>query len=360
MRYFGTFIPGAEDIVAGILAQRLKDLRLVDLQSGAVEFETALAYSGLNLFCVNNLFQVLYSAPARAEKAGLEKFARGLPTAPVDWKAAGEHPARCRSFRLMTSCQNQLTALSAGAKTALEKRLAEATGLRVDRGLPDSEFWVLTRREGKGYLLKRLSRHRAYDKLLHPGELHPELAYMLCWLSAPQPTDRVLDPFCGYGAIPVQRCKRFPYAKMLAFDQDPVPLALAQKKLGQRPGLVFAQGDALRLGESLPPESVDAIITDPPWGLYRDTAQPLGAFYTAMLGAFCQVLKPGGRVVVLTAGKRELAEALADCPQLGLKEEYHLLVSGKKCGVFVLLGNASVASLVAESGKAAPSLGGNG
>ena len=38
MRYFGTFIPGAEDIVAGILAQRLKDLRLVDLQSGAVEF----------------------------------------------------------------------------------------------------------------------------------------------------------------------------------------------------------------------------------------------------------------------------------------------------------------------------------
>ena len=103
MRYFGQFIPGAEAIVREILFQRLGEVPLPYLSGGAAEFETALPYSDLNLFCFHNLFQVLYSSSAEPNPAGLEKFLRSLPAAPADWDAARLHPAKCRSFRLVTA-----------------------------------------------------------------------------------------------------------------------------------------------------------------------------------------------------------------------------------------------------------------
>ncbi len=332
--YFAQFIPGTEEIVAGLLRQRLKDLEIVSLSSGAGVFSTAVPYSSLNLFCFNNLFRVLYKGKAQPTPAGTEGFLRSLPSSPADWPAARENPAGHRTFRLMVSCKNQLIAVSRPARSALEKKLAAETRLRLDRSLPDSEFLVLVRADGSAYFLKRLTRHRAYDKLLHPGELHPELAYMLCWLTGPKPTDVVADPFCGYGSIPLQRAKRFPFASLLASDQNPEALAYARRQLGARPHVAIEQRDALHLG--LPPESLDAIITDPPWGLYGDQDLELPDFYQRMLGEFARLLRPGGRAVLLTAAKRELAQALENTATLRLVQRHDILVSGKKAAIFLL------------------------
>lgn len=331
--YFATFIPGTEEIVSSILSARLPDFSPSLLASGAMAFSTAVPYSSLNLFCFNNLFQVLYSAPAAPTRAGLEKFLRALPTAPVDWQAA-RAGKKARTFRLVVSCKNQLVSVSRGTKEAVEKKLAAETHLRPDRSLPDQEFWALARDDGQAWFLKRLTRHRAYDKLLHPGELHPELAYMMCWLSRPAPSDVFLDPFCGYGSIPAQRAKRFPYRTLTASDISPEAAAYTRQKLGKRPGLAVTQGDALDL--DLPDGSVNAIVTDPPWGIYENVGMELDRFYRQMLEEFARVLMPGGRAVVLTAAKRELSGALEGPVQFVLGERYDILVSGKKCGLFVL------------------------
>lgn len=331
--YFATFIPGTEDIAASILSARLPDRALSLLASGAAVFSTAVPYSGLNLFCFNNLFRVLYSAPAPPTKAGLEGFLRSLPAAPVDWQSA-RAAGKARTFRLVVSCKNQLTSVSRGAKEAVEKKLSAETRLRPDRSLPDREFWALVRDDGQAWFLQRLTRHKAYDKLLHPGELHPELAYMMCWLSGPRPDDVFLDPFCGYGAIPAQRAKRFPFRRLTASDISPKAVELTRQKLGERPGLTVLRADAL--GLELAGGSVDAIVTDPPWGIYEDVGMEVGEFYRLVLEEFARLLRSGGRAVVLTAAKRELAGALERLPRLALRERYDILVSGKKCGLFVL------------------------
>ncbi len=335
-RYFANLIPGAQEIAAAILRQRLApNLSILAQSSGAIEFETPVPYSSLNLFCCNNIFLVLAAAHVKPDLAGLERFLRSLPENPgCLWDQAAPL-GKGKTFRVVTSCQNQLVSVSPEAKRALERKIAGETGLRLNRGLPDVEFWVSLRRDGSAHFLKRLSRHRAYDKLLHPGELHPELAYMMCWLSKPNHRDIVADPFCGYGAIPVQRAKRFPFCQLFAFDTDAGALSLAREKLPRRENLVVAKHNALRLAEALPRKGVDAIITDPPWGLYEDLGIELAQFYRQMLDSFAEVLRSGGRAVVLTAGKWELEKALAGS-EFVRGERYDILVSGKKCGLFCL------------------------
>ena len=334
--FFGTFISGTGDIVGSLLEQRLKDLKLLSLLDGAVEFETNLPYSDLNLFCFNNLFQVLHRGTLR-EGESLDSYLKKVLAEENNWGEMKSSSSKIQTFRLVTSRQNQLVSVDASLREKLEKLLAKKSGLRVNRSRPDTEFWVLSRSEGVAYFLQRLSKHMAYDKLLDPGELHPELAYMMCWLSSPKYTDIVLDPFCGYGAIPLQRSKRFPFEKLYAFDCADKPLARTRDKLPRKnPRIVVERHDALRLEQVLPPESVDAVITDPPWGVFREVGMELGEFYRQMLRQFKIVLKPGGKLVLLTSGREELFGALETVSGFTLLQEYHILVSGKKSGLYLM------------------------
>lgn len=334
--YLGLCIPGAEELCAKILACRLKDMEGPAVSGGCVAFSTSLPYSSLNLFCFNNIFRVLYTAPAKPTPQGLGDFVRSIPGAPADWPACRENPRGTRTFRLVTSCCNQLTAVPRKAKSLAENKLCAESGLRPDRSLPDSEFWAMVRADGTGWLLKRLTRHKAYDKLLSPGELHPELCYMMCWLSGPKPTDIVSDPFCGHGAIPRERCRRFPYSQIYAFDTDGGMMASARQKLPNREGIHIKKQDALSLREALSPGSIDAFITDPPWGLYQDVGMSLTEFYSRALSEMYACLKPRGRIVLLTAAKEALLSALEGVPGLALAERYDILVSGKKAAIFLM------------------------
>lgn len=335
-RFFGTFISGTGEIVEELLRQRLKDLKILALLDGAVEFETGVPYSDLNLFCFHNLFLVIHKKEAPAEES-LNGYLRELLAAGIDWSAAGKNSPKIKTFRLVTSRQNQLVSVDSALREKMEQRLSRLSGLRVNRSRPDTEFWLLSRSEGLCYFLKRLSRHTAYDKLLDPGELHPELAYMMCWLTSPKHTDVVLDPFCGYGAIPLQRSRRFPFARLYAFDNAEQPLARTREKLPRKnPDIAVELHDALALREILPAESVDAVITDPPWGIFQEVGMELAEFYRRMLREFEFLLRPGGKLVLLTARGEELSQAEKAAPGLVLKKEYHILVSGKKSGLYQL------------------------
>lgn len=335
-RYFGLCIPGSEELCADILSRRLKDLCGLSLSGGSVDFSTAVPYSDLNLFCFNNIFRVLHTAPAAPTPQGLEAFLGSIPSAPADWAACRGNPKGARTFRLVTSCGGRLTSVPRKARSAVESKLSAESGLKPDRSLPDSEFWAMVRSDGQGWLLKRLTRHKAYDKLLSPGELHPELCYMMCWLSDPKPTDIVADPFCGHGAIPRERCKRFPFAQVYAFDTDGKMLASARQKLPRRENIYIGKQNALTLTEALAPSTVDVFITDPPWGLYQDVGMSLPEFYSRALREMSAALKPGGRIVLLTAAKEAMASALEGSPELSPAARYDILVSGKKAALFLL------------------------
>lgn len=336
-RFLGTFISGTGEIVENMLRQRLKDFNLIALPDGAAEFETGIPYSDLNLFCFNNIFRVLHKGELTDHETILDEYLKELLASRPDWAAARENSPKIRSFRLVTSRQNRLVSVNPALRERLEKKIAELSGLCLDRSRPDTEFWLLSRDDGTCYFLKRLSRHTAYDKLLDPGELHPELAYMMCWLTVPKYTDTVLDPFCGYGAIPLQRCRRFPFAKLYAFDKNEKALGRTREKLPRKnPHIIIRNQDVLTLSKALPPESVDAVITDPPWGFFEDVGMGLEEFYQKTLEQLSFVLKPGGKLVLLTAKKDELRRAAGKLPRLSFQKEYDILVSGKKTGLYLM------------------------
>jgi tRNA G10 N-methylase Trm11 len=266
------------------------------------------------------------------------------------------------------SLENTPAALGEDLRREAEARIASLSGLRVNRSSPGVEFWFLLRREG-AFFLRRLSRHRPWDKLLHPGELPPPLAWMLCRLSNPRPGEKAADPFCGYGAIPAARLRHFPPAEFFASDIDRRALKAAQNKLkgSSEHRCHFNCLDAGELPRLIPPASLDSIITDPPWGFYQgpgekgrgpspgrlaggqlrraDTPGPspgggplarsLGELYRRSLTVFAGLLKPGAPAVIL-CGRGEKLRAAAEHSGFTVVRHIPILLSGRKTAIYVL------------------------
>ncbi|MDR0642355.1 MAG: hypothetical protein LBG07_07850, partial [Treponema sp.] len=283
--YYGTFAPGLEGTVAEILGERFPGIAIPLRLSGALAFKSPVSYDRLNLPCFNNVFRLIDTAADMnsAENSRPEQTLTAFARRTLGWGAErlvfsgpGREPeskkaqGRAAGFRVIFSLENKLVAVDEELRRMAENRLAALSGLRVNRGRPGVEFWFLLRREG-AFFLQRLSRHRPWDKLLHPGELPPPLAWMLCRLSNPGPGQRVADPFCGYGSIPAARLRHFPPAEFFASDMDKGVLKIAQAKFQGKPQhrCHFACIDAGELPRLIPPASLDSIITDPPWGLYQ-------------------------------------------------------------------------------------------
>jgi tRNA G10 N-methylase Trm11 len=84
-------------------------------------------------------------------------------------------------------------------------------------------------------------------------------------------------------------------------------------------------------------QAFDAIITDPPWGMYEETAKPLQEFYNDMLQIFAKILRPGGTAVILTAKTLELAKSIAGSKTFKINTSFPILLSGKKAEIFRLI-----------------------
>lgn len=337
MKYFATFISGTQEIIEKILLERDRDLKILALLDGAVVFETCIAYDSLNFFCFNNIFLLLHKKITSNSNNVLNILIKDILRQFDRLELSNPNP-KFRTFRVVASIENKLVAVDNNLKSKLESALCRATGLTLNKSNSDMEFWLLYRSEGVAYFLKRLSKHTAYDKILKKGELHPELAYMMCKLSNPKHSDIVLDPFCGYGAIPFQRTKRFPFMQMIAFDiNDEAITATKNKFKGRIPkGVVIKKLDIACIGKHLRTESVDAIITDPPWGIYEELKVSIYEFYECFMQSLTSLLKVGGRMVLLTAKKEEFNQLIRCFPELDLLETYNILVSGKKSSIYVI------------------------
>jgi predicted RNA methylase len=332
--FYAAFIPGFQDYIAELVKERLADAVIKKLLDGAILFETECTYDKLNFFCFNNIFAVINVLENPGSGKPLETHIKKILGRPSS--IISENNSKIRSFRIIFSMENKPTTVNEASKQEAENFISRTSGLKIDRSNPDTEFWFLYRREGFSLFMKRLTRHASFENTLHPGELAPQLARLLCRLSNPKHTDVVIDPFCGYGSIPEQRIKRFPLKKFHAFDIDKKPLAVAKKKFTEKQPCEIRQGDIYSIFDALPRSEADAIITDPPWGMFRETEVPLQKFYEDMVGIFSQLLKAGGLAVVLTAKQEEFRQAVEKTPAFSLTRTIPVLVSGKKAAVFVL------------------------
>lgn len=342
--YYSTFIPGLGQPVKAALERVIQDSRITLLLDGLVVYHSnATAESIRNLPFVTNSFYILRSFDSQSSTTLSNMATSLLNEDALSLKLPLTHKRR-KSFRIIASEVNRLVQIDSDLMRSLEKWIMRRTGLQPDRAKPDFEFWLSRRREGHGFFAFRLSYHKAYDKSLEKGELRPELANILCYLSDPLPNELFLDPFCGSGAIPIQRAKFFPKGLVIASDIDEQKVASLKaraKALSLTKRIVVRRDDALNLGR-YESGSIHKIVTDPPWGHFVQTSCPIPEFYSRMLSEFARVLRTDGRIVIVTAETRALETSL-DRPdsRLTIEQRFNILLSGKKASVYVLVAESS-------------------
>jgi tRNA (guanine6-N2)-methyltransferase len=175
----------------------------------------------------------------------------------------------------------------------------------------DVEFWA-TLVGGEMFLALRLTgertRHREYKVAHRPGSLRPSVAAALAWLCRPRPEDFVIDPMCGAGTILIERAHLGRYAMLAGFDRDPEAIAAARENIGPRYRPIgVARADAARL--PLGNGSASSIATNLPWGIKHGSHEENRRLYPRLIEEFARVVRPGGRIVMLTSEWRLMREA---------------------------------------------------
>lgn len=333
--YFSTFISGLSDVVAETLKKIITDSKIELLLDGLIVYKSNVNPQKVReLRFLNNSFALLEMVKETNSGEAMRKLVNKVLHANIPqelYKATFLRTKRV-SFRIMFSKENQPVSLGAKVLQDLERRFLTKE-LFVNRTNPTIELLFLSRKEGYGLFGLRLTRHRDYKKTLHAGELRPELANLLCFLSEPEPNDIFLDPFAGYGAIPIERAIAFPYKRIYAGDIDSMLVAELKRKaakFGTR--FITSNLDATSL-KNFEDNSIDKIVTDPPWGIYS-SGENFNKLYLEFLTDLVRVLKVNGILVVLTANTMLTNVCLPKLHDLKLQKKYNILVSGKKAAIY--------------------------
>jgi tRNA G10 N-methylase Trm11 len=368
--FYATFIPGLQNVIADVIKERLSNVKIHKLLDGAVLFETQTSYDKLNFFCFNNIFAVINKRENRKEKRKnkkrgtdiLEEYMRDVLSNVYTSDIIAGNSKDIKTFRIVVSCENVPVSIDVRLRTEAEKYIARLSGLKVNRSLPDTEFWFLYRTDSSAkerdfsIFMKRLTLRSSWEKTLHKGELPPPLAWTLCRLARLTHSDTVLDPFCGYGSIPQEALKHFHITRFIACDNNREAALYTKAKFQKRKkdDFVFYQDDFSNLLSFIAEKSIDAIITDPPWGHYKEIYKT--DFYKKLFGIFEKLLKENGRVVMLCANRQRrcriinsltLADQREACaedvdisdklpPCFRIENSIPILLSGKKAVIYLL------------------------
>ena len=333
--FISTFITGFQDVVKSDLEKRFASIKILNLYDGLIHYK----YDGDSrqlekIIYFNNTYFVLKTMKGKG--LNFPSLVGALCS------SKNYFLVNKGSFRVRFQQENQFAKVDKNLTRRVEEYVMRNSKLQLDRLSPTNEIWFSIRRESFAFCGELISHREFTEKNLNKGELRPEIAYLICCFAEINSEDTILEPFCGYGSIPIQLAKHFKCSKIYAFDIDEEKVKrLYSGALRQAQGLQNSQGqqvdirqaDAFELSH-LPDNSIDAVITDPPWGLWEDIAD-IEDFYNKMLVSFKRLLKPQGTMTILSARTKEF-EAAATNQGYKIQKSLHTLVNGKKASLYCL------------------------
>lgn len=324
--YISTFTTGFSDVIPEALAKVLPGAKVLKVYDGLVNY----IYEGKEenvqgVLIFNNSFLVIRKFQGKnCEMTAMAKSIISLNRLPVSRK----------TFRVRYSVNNQFVGMDKSYTRQIEEKICRLTNAKIDRVSPQIEYWFIKRSENVGFFGRLLNKRKFTEKNLNKGELRPEFAYLMCMLGGLNKSTVVMDAFAGYGAIPKQIKKYFRFSRLYVSDINPECVRNLSRYFEKKQNVNVALRDALNMID-IENNTVDAVITDPPWGYYEQI-NDIEQFYVDMLREFSRVLKLKGKLVLLSARKEEFESAVRR-ENHKIEKKYDTLVNGKKASVYVVI-----------------------
>lgn len=323
--YISTFITGFSELVAQQLSRNLPGARILAVYDGLIHYTFDGKPTRIQkLPYLNNTFYVMQFFSKATSFAQMVETGIRSKRKPL---------IKNGTTRIRFSQANQFVGVDKALMRKAENYITGCSSLKLDRLSPATEIWYIARSEGIGFLAQLLYKPSVTEKDLNPGQLRPQLSVLLCCSAHLKANSVVCDPFCGYGSIPKQLLAYFKPQKVWISDLDSDKINNLKKELLSSEAAHITEADARNLSH-IPDNSVDAVITDPPWGIY-EAIDDLPAFYLSFFREMQRILKPGGSFILLSSCGREVDAAIEQTNFI-LLNRISTLVNGKKAGVYHL------------------------
>ena len=325
--YISSFTTGFDEIIEQYLPIDLPGSKVISIYDGLVYFKYSGDYNHIKrIVYLNNTFGVI-----KAFKGEHLTFDMMIS---VVAKAKYKYFIKSGSYRIRFSQENKFVKVDKRNILIAEKKISQLTNLKVDRLNPSTEIWYMIRSEGVGFYAQLLFKRKATEKKLNKGELRPEFSHLMCCCAKIGYDDIVCDPFCGFGSIPKQLFDNFKCKKIYASDVDGEKIEqLKRGRFKNQDSISLVVEDARHL-KHICDNSVDAVITDPPWGFFENIDN-ICSFYSEMLDELLRITKKRGKIVLLTARKDEIIH-VCDIKNVAISRQINTLVNGKKAAVFII------------------------
>lgn len=208
-----TMAPGLESVAESEIVSKLGQASTLATFRGRIIFEcTARLEQVLELRCVDNVYSHVAWFRVGPHKVDLQDMRKTISR--LDIKPALRHLGFDKP---LSQCKVIVSASRSGKHTYSRFDAAEAAlcALQDSYGFQrgdTSDHDIAFRLDimgNDGLLSVKLTppsfRFRGQTRGFSTAALRPSVAHALVWLSAPQPADVFLDPFCGSGTIASER-----------------------------------------------------------------------------------------------------------------------------------------------------------
>lgn len=168
-----------------------------------------------------------------------------------------------------------------------------------------------------------------------PGPLDPRLSRVLVNISRFRPGEVILDPFCGTGGIVLEACI-LGASRILCGDIDKAMTIGSKVNLSHYkcPATLSYCADATN--PPIKDDSIDRIVTDPPYGRSTTTlGRPLASLYEKFVEKAFNLLRRGGYLVF--AGPEKLRpQRIASNIGFKVVEKHYMYVHGSLTRIIVV------------------------